>query len=214
VFLGMGESPQFSGLVRVVRDWFNVRERGLPTGISLSGSKLGPAIAPPLLTALMLAFGWRWMFLIVGVLGIGVAILWYAVYREPREVALTADEEAYLTDGEAHQVADRVTWATGNSCSPIARPGAWCSDFSVRFYMGWVYQAWLPGYLELERHMSIGKTGWVAAIPFTCGVLGSVGFRLADRLPVGAWRLTDQQLQDPRGDRPRPEWEPSPSSPH
>jgi len=54
VFLGVGESPQFSGLVRVVRDWFNVRERGLPTGIGLCGSKLGPAIAPPLLTVLML----------------------------------------------------------------------------------------------------------------------------------------------------------------
>ena len=65
VFLGMGESPQFSGLVRVVRDWFNVRERGLPTGIGLCGSKLGPAIAPPLLTVLMLAFGWRWMFVIM-----------------------------------------------------------------------------------------------------------------------------------------------------
>jgi MFS family permease len=36
VFLGMGESPQFSGLVRVVRDWFNVRERGLPTGVGCS----------------------------------------------------------------------------------------------------------------------------------------------------------------------------------
>jgi len=72
VFLGLGESPQFSGLVRVVRDWFNVRERGLPTGIGLCGSKLGPAIAPPLLTVLMLAFGWRWMFIIMG--GVGVAV--------------------------------------------------------------------------------------------------------------------------------------------
>jgi MFS family permease len=175
VFLGVGESPQFSGLVRVVRDWFNVRERGLPTGISLSGSKLGPAIAPPLLTALMLAFGWRWMFLIVGVVGIGVAILWYAVYREPREVALTDDEKAYLTDGEAHQVADRVTWADWKQLFAYRATWGMVLGFFGEVYMGWVYQAWLPGYLELERHMSIGKTGWVAAIPFSCGVLGSVG---------------------------------------
>jgi hypothetical protein len=32
-------------------------------------------------------------------------------------------------------------------------------------YMGWLYLAWLPGYLELQRHMSIPKTGIVAAIP-------------------------------------------------
>ncbi len=49
--------------------------------------------------------------------------------------------------------------------------------------MGWLYQAWLPGYLELERHMSIPKTGWVASIPFACGVIGSVGGGwVADRL--------------------------------
>ena len=175
VFLGMGESPQFSGLVRVVRDWFNVRERGLPTGIGLCGSKLGPAIAPPLLTVLMLAFGWRWMFVIMGGVGIGVAILWYAVYREPREVALTEDEKAYLTDGEAQQVADRVTWADWKQLFAYRATWGMVLGFFGEVYMGWVYQAWLPGYLEIERHMSIGKTGWVAAIPFACGVLGSVG---------------------------------------
>ena len=76
VFLGLGESPQFSGLVRVVRDWYNVRERGLATGIGLCGSKLGPALAPLVLTALMLAFGWRWMFIIMGAVGIGVSLIW------------------------------------------------------------------------------------------------------------------------------------------
>jgi sugar phosphate permease len=175
VFLGIGESPQFSGLVRVVRDWFNVRERGLPTGISLSGSKLGPAIAPPVLTMLMLAFGWRWMFVIIGGIGIGVAILWYAVYREPREVVLTVEETTYLADGEPQQVADRVTWADWKQLFKYRATWGMVLGFFGEVYMGWVYQAWLPGYLELERHMSIGKTGWVAAIPFSCGVLGSVG---------------------------------------
>ena len=42
-------------------------------------------------------------------------------------------------------------------------------------YMGWLYLAWLPGYLEMQRHMSIPKTGIVAAIPFAFGVLGSIG---------------------------------------
>ncbi len=183
VFLGMGESPQFSGLVRVVRDWYNVRERGLPTGIGLCGSKLGPALAPPLLTVLMLAFGWRWMFVIMGVFGIGVAILWYAVYREPHEVDLTEDEKAYLTDGEAPPVAERVTWADWKQLFAYRATWGMVLGFFGEVYMGWVYQAWLPGYLEIERHMSIPKTGWVAGIPFACGVFGSVwaGW-LADRL--------------------------------
>jgi MFS family permease len=183
VFLGLGESPQFSGLVRVVRDWFNVRERGLPTGIGLCGSKLGPAIAPPLLTMLMLLFGWRWMFAIMGLIGIAVAILWYAVYREPREVDLTEAEKTYLTEGEAPQTADRVTWADWKHLFAYRATWGMVLGFFGEVYMGWVYQAWLPGYLEIERHMSIPKTGWIAGIPFACGVLGSIGAGWAsDRL--------------------------------
>ncbi len=43
-------------------------------------------------------------------------------------------------------------------------------------YVTWLFQAWLPGYLEIQRHMSIRSTGFVAAIPFVFGVIGSVGF--------------------------------------
>ena len=183
VFLGLGEAPQFSGLVRVVRDWYNIRERGLPTGIALCGSKLGPAIAPPLLTALMLAFGWRWMFVIMGVFGVGVAIVWDIVYREPREVALTEEEKAYLSDGETTDLSARVTWADWKHLFAYRATWGMVFGFFGEVYMGWVYQAWLPGYLEIERHMSIKQTGWVASIPFACGVLGSIGAGWAsDRL--------------------------------
>jgi MFS family permease len=175
IFLGLGESPQFSGLVRVVRDWYNVRERGLPTGIGLCGSKLGPAIAPLVLTTLMLSFGWRWMFVLMGVVGVFVSVVWYAVYREPREVDLTADEKAYLSDGEVATAADTVTWADWKRLFAYRATWGMVMGFFGEVYMGWVYQSWLPGYLEIERHMSIPKTGWVAGIPFAFGIIGSVG---------------------------------------
>ena len=41
-------------------------------------------------------------------------------------------------------------------------------------YLTWIYTAWLPGYLELERHMSVKFTGFAAAIPFVFGVVGGV----------------------------------------
>src|SRR5580698_269814 len=75
VFLGLGEAPMFSSAVRVVRDWYSVRDRGLPTGIWNSTSSLGPAISPPILTFLMLSFGWRWMFIVMGVAGVVVAVV-------------------------------------------------------------------------------------------------------------------------------------------
>ncbi len=41
-------------------------------------------------------------------------------------------------------------------------------------YLTWIYTAWLPGYLEIERHMSVKFTGFAAAIPFVFGVVGGV----------------------------------------
>jgi MFS family permease len=41
-------------------------------------------------------------------------------------------------------------------------------------YLNWVYLTWLPGYLEIERHMSTFGTGFAAAIPFFCGFVGSL----------------------------------------
>jgi MFS family permease len=175
VFLGLGESPQFSGLVRVVRDWYNVRERGLPTGIGLCGSKLGPAIAPLVLTSLMLSFGWRWMFVIAGLAGIVLSLIWYAVYREPPEVDLTQDETAYLAAGDPASTTTRVTWADWSHLFAYRATWGMMLGFFGEVYMGWVYQSWLPGYLEIERHMSIPTTGWIAGIPFAFGIIGSIG---------------------------------------
>jgi MFS family permease len=54
--------------------------------------------------------------------------------------------------------------------------------------MVWLFQAWLPGYLEIQRHMSIRTTGFVAAIPYACGVVGSIGAGwVTDRLMAGGF---------------------------
>ena len=67
LLLGVGEAPQFPTGARVVRDWFNPRDRGLATGVFNCASSLGTAIAVPLLTFLMLSFGWRVMVMVMGV---------------------------------------------------------------------------------------------------------------------------------------------------
>src|SRR5271167_3881093 len=100
ILLGIGEAPQFPTCARVVRDWFNPRERGLATGIFNCASSLGTAIAVPLLTFLMLSFGWRTMFILMGVAGLIVAGVWYLVYRNPTEVELTPEENSYRTQGD------------------------------------------------------------------------------------------------------------------
>jgi len=41
VFLGAGEAPMFSGAARVVRDWWNVRDRGFVAAIPYACGVVG-----------------------------------------------------------------------------------------------------------------------------------------------------------------------------
>ena len=124
MLLGVGEAPQFPASARIARDWFNLRDRGFATGLWNSSSSLGTTISVPLLTVLMLAFGWRWMFAIMGVVGLVVAALFYAIYREPHQVALTADEHRYRTEGdEADARSAPSPGRSGGGCSHSVRRG-------------------------------------------------------------------------------------------
>lgn len=183
VLLGIGEAPQFPTGARVVRDWFNQRDRGLATGVFNCSSTLGNAIGVPLLTTLMLAFGWRWMFIIMSFVGLVVALLWFVAYRSPKNVALTPDENAYRTEGDPPGQHTSLTF------------GGWKQLFRFRstwgmilgnfgcVYVVWIFATWLPAYLETERHMSIRSTGFFSAIPFLCGTAGALlGGYLVDGL--------------------------------
>jgi MFS family permease len=185
MLLGLGESPQFPTGARVVRDWVNIRHRGVATGIFNCASTLGTALAAPFLTGLMLAFGWRWMFIIMAVIGFFVAILWYVKYREPNEAGLATEERAYLTEGDNNFVDRRLAFSEW-VCLFRSRTmwGMIFGSFGT-IYVGWIFQAWLPGYLEMQRHMSIAHTGLIAAIPFFCGVIGSLsGGWFSDQLKI------------------------------
>jgi sugar phosphate permease len=183
ILLGIGEAPQFPTGARVVRDWFNQRDRGLATGVFNCASSLGTAIAVPLLTYLMLSFGWRAMFVIMGIAGLIVAALWYLLYRNPDGVALTPQENAYRTQGDPPGQRTKVTFREWKLLFRFRTTWGMIFGYFGCIYLTWIYTAWLPGYLEIERHMSVKYTGWAAAVPFACGVVGGVlGGYIADIL--------------------------------
>ncbi len=182
IALGIGEAPQFPTGARVVSNWYHVRERGLPTGLFNSSSSLGPALAPPLLTSLMLAFGWRRMFFIMGAAGVIAAVAWYVIYRDPHRAGLSeadirslrADEPASSRDLSLAQwlrlFQHRTTWGM-------------VLGFAGALYLIWLYLTWLPGYLRIQHHMTTLQVGFAASVPFIFGCLGSlVGGGFSDRL--------------------------------
>ncbi len=186
--LGVGEAPLFPGGARVVRDWFGINERGFATGLCQSASSLGNFVAIPLLTFLMLSLSWRWMFIIVGVLGVGLAAIWWAVHRDPAEVELTAEEKRYLTEGDENTATRPPTFAEWRQLFAHRTTWGMIAGFFGTIYTLWLYTGWLPYYLEHERHMSIAKVGVVAAIPYFFGCVGAVaGGWLCDFLTRRGW---------------------------
>jgi sugar phosphate permease len=180
--LGLGEAPMFPCAVSVTRAWYPVRRRALVTGVWNCVSTLGPTLAPPVLTALMLAVGWRAMFVILGLAGIAISLVWFLGYRDRSEMALSANELAALGTADTQAVA-MPTFADWRRLFAYRTTWGLILGYFGVIYLLWLFGSWLPGYLEIQRHMDVRRTGWVAAIPFAFGVVGSIGSGwLADRL--------------------------------
>jgi MFS family permease len=123
------------------------------------------------------------MFMIMGVAGLLVAAIWYFVYRNPAQVALTPEENTYRTQGDPPEQRTEVTFREWKLLFRFRTTWGMILGYFGCIYLTWIYTAWLPGYLEIQRHMSVTFTGWAAAIPFAWGVVGGVlGGYIADIL--------------------------------
>jgi len=181
VLLGMGEAPFYPSGIRSTREWFSSATRGRATAIMSSSQTIGLAVAPPILTWIMLSVGWRAMFVLLGASGLLVAAAWIVFHRARRDTAFAETETPSLTAPEAAWKAlirQRTVWGMMLGWGGIN-------------YTVWLYLAWLPGYLQGQRHLSLAKSGWIAALPFLAGALGMLSSgTLSDKLARTGMSLT------------------------
>ena len=78
---GVGEAGAFPGATRAMQLWYPRQERGLVQGLTHSASRLGAAIAPPLVVLIVTPLGWRWVFYISGAVGFVWSLWWYISYN-------------------------------------------------------------------------------------------------------------------------------------
>jgi MFS family permease len=179
--LGATEAPCFPSATRAVSDWFDVKDRGTPSGVYTSGAYIGPTIAPPILTGLMLVFNWRVMFIVMGLAGVGAAVFWFLLYRDPRTQVLEPQDEEYLRPNRVAKSSVSIKQWTSLfrfRAMWVLMLGAFCTG-----YITWMYQTWLPAYLEMQQHISIAKTGFLASVPLICAFFGALcGGYVSDRL--------------------------------
>jgi MFS family permease len=180
---GMGEAAAFPAGSRALVRWLPVKRRAFGQGFQHSGSRLGAALAPIVVVALMAVSGWRLIFFIFGAVGVVWAVIWYAYYRNrPSEhPGVNAGEAALLGDQgvQGPAVKRAVPWSR-----ILTSRDLWFLSV-VYFCYGWVlwlYLAWFPTYLREARHFSQLGTG-LASIPLFGATLANVvGGLLSDKI--------------------------------
>jgi MFS transporter, ACS family, D-galactonate transporter len=176
--LGVSEAPCFPTNSRVVGTWFPQQERARATGIYTVGEYLGLACFAPSLFWLMGRFGWRAPFFVVGVVGIVFALVWWLVYREPREARRANRAELdYIATGGGLDTSTAGTgvdfsWANvGRLFQHRQISGACIGQFAGNTTLVF-FLTWFPTYLATERHMGWLKVGFFAILPFLAAAFG------------------------------------------
>lgn len=156
--LGMGEAGNWPAGVKVVAEWFPVRERALASGIFNSGSAVGAVLAPPLVVWVVLKFGWRASFLVVGACGFIWLGIWLLTYYTP---AMVEKKEASHRLSIRELFSTRFVW--GFMASKIFLDPVW-----------YFYIFWFPAYLKQARHFDLAAIGKYAWIPFLVAGAGNI----------------------------------------
>ena len=170
--LGIGEAPMNPCGVKVINDWFNIKDRGMPMGMFNAASMIGLSVAPPILAAMMLVMGWRGMFVTIGILGMFLAIGWYMIYRDRDNNTLSAEEIHYLQAGSVASRKEPISFKEWRGLFKQRTMWGMMIGFSGINYTAWLYLAWLPGYLQTTYNLDLKSTGLLSAIPFLFGAAG------------------------------------------
>jgi len=166
--LGVGESVAYPSYSKIIAANFQERQRGLANGLIDVGCKLGPAAGMIVGGLILYRYGWRAVFLVIGLASLLWVIPWFIVAPKIRTVS--SMRARYNGPGLADILKKRDAWGT--------LIGLFGSNYAWYFMV-----TWLPQYLLMERHYStrmMALTGW---LPFCATAAGAAfGGWLSDRL--------------------------------
>jgi ACS family D-galactonate transporter-like MFS transporter len=176
LLLGIGESPVYPGAAKATSRWFPRHERGKPTSMFDAAMRISSVTGAPLLAFIMGIWGWRAGFYFLGLLSLVFAVIWWLLYRDPREhPRVSADELAYIESGQEGGGAQRVNY--GLALGYLLRQRkiwAMTIGFSCYAYSGFLLSNWLPGYLENSMGLSVLKAGMYTVIPNAAGAVAEI----------------------------------------
>lgn len=176
--MGATESAAPPATVKMLAEWFPAKERGVATGWSGVGFSLGAMLAPPLVIAIQLNFGWQAAFVVTGLMGLLWCLVWKAYYAPPAvHPHLSSEEKNYILDEETGKNQDQqVKISFFKSFRSIASTKKFYGIAIPAFFAepSWqTFSFFVPLYLATERGMNLKEIAMFAWMPFLAADLGS-----------------------------------------
>jgi ACS family glucarate transporter-like MFS transporter len=168
--LGAGEAVMFPASNQFVARWIPVQERGIANGWIFAGVGAGAGLSPPLITYIMLHYGWRASFWICAVIGLLAGLVWFIWAKDDpsQHTSVSASELEYIRQGIS-------TGKNDNKDQPLI---AWTSILKSREvwaitlsyfsfgYVAWIFFSWFYLYLAQVRHLNLKASAFYAMLPF------------------------------------------------
>lgn len=200
--VGIAEAPAFPANAKVVASWFPTAERGTASAIFNAAQYFAAVVFSPLMAWLTHAYGWHHVYLLLGIAGIALALLWLRVMKDPADhPAVNRAELEHIEQGGG-LVRTGMGTGTGTRSKDAPSEGnrvaGWhyvrqllSNRMLIGVYLGqycvnvltYFFLTWFPIYLVQARGMSLLKAGFMTSLPAICGFLGGVlGGMLSDGL--------------------------------
>ena len=169
--LGIGESVAFPCYCKILAQHLPEHRRGFANGAIIAGMKCGPVVGTLGAGVLMAKYGWRPVFIGIGLL----SLAWLPAWMRAMPRAATSAHP-----GVCPRVIDilrqRSFWATA--------AGGFCLAYPLYFMI-----TWLPFYLVHEQHLSmrdmVNKAALYYTIDAAVGVCDRLGHGLLDSARLG-----------------------------
>ncbi|MBK8316201.1 MAG: MFS transporter [Acidobacteria bacterium] len=170
--LGLGEAGNFPSSIKTVAEWFPKKERALATGIFNAGTNVGILVAAAIVPPITLYFGWKWAFIVTGLVGFVWLIFWIAIYRRPEEHTRLSQEELEHIKSDPPDTEVHIPWS-----QLLTHRQTWA--FAVGKFMTdpiwWIYLFWLPDFLNRKHGIDLKSVGLPLIVVYLIADIGSVG---------------------------------------
>ena len=194
--LGVAEAGNWPGAAKANAEWFPSKERAFAQGIFNSGAAIGGIISIPLIAFLSVYFGWKAIFILIGLVGLVWLIPWLYIVKTPPEGHpwITNEERDYIIKNRSGDNGSAVVESEydPSTMQLLGHKQSWGVIIASAAIdpIWWLFVFWIPIYLFEVFGMDVKQIGIYGWVPYVGAMFGAwFGGGLAQWMMTRGWSL-------------------------